>query len=120
AVGLGPSRTPVDGQSVLPVRRNSPTVINAAFNGLTADKAYEPSAAPMFWDMRVQSLENQALEPIKAHDEMRGDAYPETGALQTAVGRLAANAEYQRLFAGAFVGVNPVSATNLGRALAAF
>jgi len=120
AVGLGPSRTAVDGQSVLPVRRNSPTVINAAFNGLTADHSYQPSTAPMFWDLRVQSLENQALEPIKAHDEMRGDAYPESDAVPNAVARLGANTEYRQLFAAAFGGTNPVNAGNLGRALAAF
>ena len=32
----------------------------------------------MFWDKRVRSLEAQALEPIKALEEMRGTAYRET------------------------------------------
>jgi cytochrome c peroxidase len=74
----------------------------------------------MFWDVRVRSLEAQAVEPIKAHDEMRGDAYPEAGALSEAVARLAANAEYRRLFAAAFGSADAVTAVNLGRALAAF
>jgi cytochrome c peroxidase len=120
AVGLGRSRTPVPGRTVLPVRRNSQTLINVAFNGLTSDRVVEPAAAPMFWDSRVRSLEAQALEPIKAHDEMRGDAYAESGAVPAAVARLAANAEYRQLFGRAFGGVEPVNAGNLGRALATF
>jgi cytochrome c peroxidase len=74
----------------------------------------------MFWDMRVRSLEVQALEPIKAHDEMRGDAYAERDAVGAVVARLAATAEYRRLFAAAFDDRDAVNATNLGRALAAF
>jgi cytochrome c peroxidase len=95
-------------------------VLNVAFNGLTSDSAPDPSAAPMFWDLRVRSLEMQALEPIKAADEMRGDAYPAPAALPTVVSRLAANAEYRALFAHAFGASDPVNAVNLGRALAAF
>ena len=60
------------------VKRNSQTVLNVAFNGLTDDVASAPTAAPMFWDLRVRSLEAQALEPLKAFEEMRGDAYPRT------------------------------------------
>lgn len=121
AVGLGPSRTGVDGQAVVPVRRNSPTLLNVAFNGLTADSPLESSStAPMFWDLRVNGLEAQAIEPIKAHDEMRGDAYPEGGAVPAAVARLAASPEYRRLFTDAFGGADAVNAINLGRALAAF
>jgi cytochrome c peroxidase len=102
------------------VRRNSPTLVNVAFNGLTLDKTGNGADAPMFWDLRVRSLERQALEPIKAHDEMRGDAYSERDAVTAVVGRLAANAEYRRLFAVAFGDRDAVNATNLGRALAAF
>ena len=120
ATGLGPSRARVAGRSVPLVKRNSQTLINVAFNGLTADRLVEPAVAPMFWDMRVRSLEAQALEPIKAHDEMRGDAYPEAGAVTAALSRLAVNAEYRQLFATAFGGAEPVNAANLGRALAAF
>jgi cytochrome c peroxidase len=74
----------------------------------------------MFWDSRVRSLDLQALEPMKALDEMRGSAYPEDRAVPTIVARLTAVSEYRRLFAGAFGGNNAVSAANLGRAIAAF
>jgi cytochrome c peroxidase len=120
AAGLGPLRAGVAGESVRPVRRNSQTLLNVAFNGLTIDRVDDPAKAPMFWDVRVRSLEAQALEPIKAQDEMRGDAYPEAGAVSAAVARIAENAEYRRLFADAFGTTKAVNAVNLGRALAVF
>ena len=76
AVGLGPARRSAGAQPIVPVRRNSPTLVNVAFNGLTLDKPGDGASAPMFWDMRVRSLEAQALEPIKAHDEMRATPIP--------------------------------------------
>lgn len=74
----------------------------------------------MFWDLRVRGLEAQALEPIKALEEMRGDAYAEDRALSAVVARLAAVPEYRRRFEQAFGARNAVSEVNLGRALAAF
>ena len=102
------------------MKRNSQTVLNVAFNGLTAGSDPAPAAAPMFWDLRARSLEAQALEPLKALEEMRGDAYPEDRALREVISRLAAIPEYQRLFSRAFGGAAPVTEGNLGRALAAF
>ena len=118
--GLGAARTFVPGQPARLVKRNSQTVLNVAFNGLTPGADAAPAAAPMFWDLRVRSLEAQALEPIKALEEMRGDAYPEHRAVPSAVARLNAIAEYRELFARAFGGTRPVNEQNLGRALAAF
>src|SRR5438132_11259371 len=74
----------------------------------------------MFWDLRVKSLEKQALEPLKANEEMRGDTYKEDEAVASVVAKLQANAEYRSLFAGAFGGAQPVNAEKLGRAIAAF
>ena len=79
-----------------------------------------PPTAPMFWDMRVASLESQALEPIKSFEEMRGDTYPEDKAVETVVARLNAIPEYRALFAKAFATENAVTGANLGKALAAF
>ena len=70
-------------------------MLNVAFNGLTPGADAAPAAAPMFWDLRVRGLEAQALEPIKALEEMRGDAYPEHRALPAVVARLNAIAEYR-------------------------
>ena len=119
-VGLGSTRAFAEGQASRPVKRNSQTILNVAFNGLAVETSAIASAAPMFWDLRVRSLEAQALEPIKAADEMRGNAYGENGAVAAVVARLAAIPEYRTLFARAFGGSKPVSDVNLGRALAAF
>ena len=118
--GLGPARAFVPGHAPRVVKRNSQTVLNVAFNGLTAGGNSNPAAAPMFWDLRVRSLEAQALEPLKALDEMRGGTYPEDRAVTSVVSRLNAIAEFRRLFARAFAESRPVNERNLGRALAAF
>jgi cytochrome c peroxidase len=118
--GLGPGRSFVAEATRRLVKRNSQTILNVAFNGLTAGSDAIPAAAPMFWDLRVRSLEAQALEPIKAEEEMRGNAHPKDRAVPDAVSRLNAIPEYRRLFAKAFGGSRSVDERNLGRALAAF
>ena len=118
--GLGPARAFVADLPQRIVKRNSQTVLNVAFNGLTEGHDAAPAAAPMFWDLRVRSLEAQALEPIKTLEEMRGGAYTEDRALPSVVARLNANSEYRRLFARAFTGGTPVNEGNLGRVLADF
>jgi len=120
ATGLGKARKQAPGSKIPIVKRNSPTVLNIAFNGSDQTGHYDPATAPMFWDVRVKSPEKQALEPLKALEEMRGETYPEDQALDKVVAKLKANAEYRRLFAGAFGGKQPVSAENIGRAIAAF
>jgi cytochrome c peroxidase len=119
-VGLGASRTFATGATARPVKRNSQTVLNTAFNGMSVTGAHTPAAAPMFWDLRVNSLEAQALEPIKAADEMRGNAIPEHLAIETVVSRLDRIPEYRDHFQRAFGGSSPVTATNMARAIAAF
>jgi len=119
-VGFGRNRRFQPANSVPFVKRNSPTIVNAGFNGINEAGAYDPANAPMFWDIRMRSLESQALEPIKSFEEMRGDAYPEDKALDTVVARLNAIAEYRALFANAFGGENAVNAANLGKAIASF
>ena len=118
-VGLGRNRRFQSPNSIPFVKRNSPTVVNVGFNGVDQNGQYTPASAPMFWDMRVKSLETQALEPIKSFEEMRGDAYPEGQAIETVVARLNAIPEYRALFGKAF-GDESVNAENLGKALAAF
>lgn len=119
-VGLGAARAFAPGHPSRLVKRNSQTVLNVAFNGLTSDADSTPSVAPMFWDLRVHSLEKQALEPLKALEEMRGGGYAEDRAVAAVVARLTAIPEYRQLFAGAFGGTDAVNESNLGRALAAF
>lgn len=118
--GLGERRHFDSGSTIPFVKRNSQTILNVAFNGMNEAGTYAPAAAPMFWDARAQSLEQQALEPLKTLEEMRGTAYPEGKAVDAVVARLSANAEYRKLFADAFGAGQAVSADNLARALAAF
>ena len=121
SIGLGKSRHQSPGSKIPIVKRNSPTLLNIAFSGSDQSGSYDPATAPMFWDMRVKSLEKQALEPLKANEEMRGNTYPEGDeAVASVVAKLQANAEYRSLFAGVFGSAQPVSAENLGRAIAAF
>ena len=69
--GFGRSRRFQSPNSIPFVKRNSPTMLNVGFNGVDQTGRYTPASAPMFWDMRVRSLERQALG---ADQVVRGDA----------------------------------------------
>jgi cytochrome c peroxidase len=92
-------KTPVgvEGRSL---RRNAPTVLNAAY------------PETMFHDGRDRTLEEQALRPLTAHDEMANPS------LDHVVARIAALADYHGRFEAAFD--EGPSAAGIARALAAF
>ncbi len=98
ASGIGPARKLVKGAEFLPLTRNTPSVLNAAFNGIESDKPFDLTKSPMFWDNRVQSLEAQSLAPIRQREEMRGDVCSEAEAVPAMVERLKAIPEYVKLF----------------------
>ncbi|MCW5515789.1 cytochrome-c peroxidase [Muriicola sp. Z0-33] len=102
------------------VKRNAQTIINTAFNGMDARGRYNPQLATMFWDDRAKSLEKQALEPIKAFEEMRGHGFAEEEILSVIMDRLKKISEYQQLFTAAFPSADPVTIENMGKAIAAF
>ncbi|NND06555.1 MAG: cytochrome-c peroxidase [Saprospiraceae bacterium] len=118
--GFGASRSFLQPNDIPFTKRNSPTVLNTAYNGIDIYQDYEPDVAPMFWDLRKNSLEGQALEPIKALEEMRGRKYEEDEILGVVIDRLRANDTYQKLFQAAFRGTEAISEENLAKALAAF
>jgi cytochrome c peroxidase len=132
AVGLGPARVDVSKGRIPIVKRNAPTVLNVAFNGLDEDRgrrrgigvtlldSVNPARAPMLWDSRIRSLELQAVEPLKAREEMRGDAYPEADAVEQVMARLRAIPEYVTLFENAFGAGTVIDAQRYGAAMAAF
>ncbi|WP_431121176.1 cytochrome-c peroxidase [Flagellimonas flava] len=120
AQGLGSRRKFIEPNSIPFVKRNAQTILNTAFNGMQGHQTVQSENAPMFWDDRVQSLEKQALEPIKALEEMRGLHFTEEEILEVVVKRLQRIPEYQELFKRAFGGENPISVSNLGKAIAAF
>lgn len=120
--GLGPNRVLRDTVSFQPLARNTPTLLNVAFNGLLAGVPFDPARAPMFWDSRVRGLEAQALVPLQSREEMRGDLCAETVALDGAVTRLKAVPEYRRLFGEAFEQPDhlAVTAEHIAQAIAVF
>jgi cytochrome c peroxidase len=109
----------VAGQRVT-LARNTPTVLDTAFNGLgRADALLSPETAPMFWDGRALSLEAQAEGPILASDEMRGTRISEDGIFPELVERLERLDGYRELFRAAY-GSEDVDRTRITRALAAY
>ena len=100
AIGLGPERKPLETMEAVTLTRNTPSILNAAFNGLRLDQPHEPAKAPMFWDNRVESLEAQVLAPIRSREEMRGDGCSEAEAVPQMIERLRGVPEYVRLFGG--------------------
>jgi cytochrome c peroxidase len=136
SVGLGPKRIDLSKGQIPVVKRNSPTILNVVFNGVDDDdddddrrggrrfgdtpQTVSQARAPMFWDSRVRSLETQALEPIKALEEMRGHAYPEAEAVDTVVARIRKIPEYTALFQEAFGPGTLVDGPRIGDAIAAF
>ena len=112
--GIGPGRT----NGTL-VKRNAPTILNTAFNGIDVNGNYNPTSAPMFWDNRSFGLEEQALMPILSKEEMRGDKITEDEILNVIVQRLDSLVAYRTLFENAF-GDDIINADRIASALATF
>lgn len=101
-------------------KRNAPTLLNVAFNGMDAHGRYNPATAPMFFDLRAQSLEAQSLMPIVVFEEMRGSVFTEVSALDSVLIRLRAIPAYRAQFGQVFGGTNAVTSEHLAKALAAY
>ncbi len=87
------------------LRRNTPTILNAALQ------------AGQFYDLRAPNLENQAVDVVGSRDEMHGS-------LEAAAGRLARQPRYAAQFRQAFpateAGAPLVSPVRIQNALAAY
>lgn len=116
--GFGSKRSFKTPNNIPFVKRNAHTVLNTAFNGIDSLNSYNPEKSPMFWDNRVTSLEAQAIEPIKAMEEMRGLNYSETEILDEVVSRLKNIPEYQELFKTVFN--DGITIETIGKAIAAY
>lgn len=115
AVGLSEQRR---GGMLVP--RNAMSILNVALNGIAEPHdVYDPNAAPMFWDNRMQTLERQALRPTHVFEEMRGSAYDEERTVGILSVRLASIPEYVDLFERAFPGER-IGEDTMSRAIAAF
>lgn len=128
---LGPLRV-VPGVSIVtgdPVGtepRNSPTILNTAFNGRGS---ITPTAESFqFMDGRVtMGLEAQAILPITSRDEMAGDAYSDdqaSTAQDSVRNRIRAIPEYVARFRQAFAAeiatADDIMIEHIGRAIAAY
>ncbi len=120
AEGFGSSRSFTIPNDIPFVKRNSQSIVNTAFNGITIKKDEDYFDAPMFWDLRVSTLEKQSLEPIKAFEEMRGHGFEEKNILPQIIQRLKNNDEYKGLFIKAFDEKEPITEQNLAKAIATF
>ena len=136
AVGLGPDRVDLAGGVIPVAQRNSPTLLNVAYNGLDRQRrrrrgprftplpadleTVNSERAPMFWDRRARSLETQALLPLTIREEMRGDAYPEEVAVDSVLARLREIPEYVNLFREVYGEETSIEATQVAQAIAAF
>lgn len=131
-VGLGPDRDDQNLGNMTPI--HSPTIMNVAFTGLGLESDVigdDFVSGSYFWDLRAETLEQQALGPIVNDIEMRGDAHPgldDSAYLEEIVQRLKAIQAYETLFENAFSTldpvtfktINPVTKENLAKALATF
>jgi len=115
-IGLGPDRY---GDEVTPI--HSPTVMNVAFTGLTVNSDPDNfTSGPYFWDLRADTLEAQAIGPIKNKVEMLGYNFHQDEIMAEVINRLSANDEYVALFSGAFTDEEPINEENIAKALATF
>src|SRR5688500_12123800 len=94
-IGLGEMRTFKHPNNIPFARRNAHTILNTAFNGIDTEGNYDPAKAPMFWDLRVEGLENQSLEPIKNLEEMRGHTYEAEVTIDSVVNRIRSIPKYK-------------------------
>lgn len=99
--GFGDGRGRSVGVAGTPTRRGAPSLWNSAF------------LQRLFWDGRAASLEDQAMGPLYAADEMGNTPQKLLRSLQR-------DATYPRLFAEAFPGSEQVELSMVYTALAAF
>lgn len=115
--GLGPTRAV--GTPPHRATRNAMTILNVVWNGRTTGSLPNPESAPMFWDNREHSLENQAKGPTTAINEMLGSSFDATSIFPEVVKRLEAIPDYTDRFASAFAG-QAISEDTIVKAIATF
>jgi len=120
AFGYSDGRALSIGTGGQPAARGALTVLDAAWNGWTASTPRpDASQAPMFWDNRARSLEEQARGPISNEAEMRGAAFDERAIFPELVRRLTSIPEYVERFEAAF-GSPTIDDRAIVRAIATF
>ena len=118
--GLGERRAFNSNNDIPFTRRNAPSILNTAFNGIDINGNYDPEKAPMFWDLRTSGLEEQASFPVKAFEEMRGHKFEDIKIEYEIVKRINSITAYQKLFRKVFPGDDKVTISNITKAIACF
>ena len=118
--GLGATRHFLSPNNIPFAKRNSLSIINTGFNGITTDGINNPVNAAMFFDNRTHSLELQSVEPMKTLEEMRGTSIAQADILDTIILRLKNIPQYSQLFNSAFQSANAITVQNLGKAIASY
>jgi len=115
-IGIGSDR---QGDEVTSI--HSPSVMNMAFTGLTVNTEVDGfTSGPYFWDLRADTLAEQALGPIKNSIEMLGYTFHEEEIMTEVINRLSSVDEYVDLFSQAFEDEEPINEDNIAKALATF
>jgi len=99
--------------------RNSPTILNAAFNGMNHLGEHDSEWSPMFYDNRAFSLEEQCLGPLLSPEEMMGPDFSATEYIPFLEEKVGQIKEYRRLFNDAF-GDSTVTIEKVTKALATY
>ena len=100
-------------------RRNAPTILNAAFNGIDFKGAFVPLHSPQFYDNRALSLEEQCMGPLLSPDEMMGPDLSEEAYLRLLEQKVSNIIAYRALFYNAF-GDSTASITKITQAIATY
>ncbi|MEM9076359.1 MAG: cytochrome c peroxidase [Bacteroidota bacterium] len=119
SVGVGGTGLGQQRNGPVLANRNAHTVINSAFNGITNNGEVSHMEAPMFWDNRASSLEEQAVLPLLSKEEMRGSDIPENELYQILIDRLDSIPRYKEAFQNAF-GTNDITLDKIAKAIASF
>lgn len=118
--GLGERRSFNKNNDIPFTKRNAPTLLNIAFNGIDEKGKYTPEDAPMFWDNRAKSLEQQAMMPVSTLEEMRGHGFTENKIKGEITRRINNIPLYRKLFKEAFPNISTITDTAISQALATF
>ncbi|WP_170235741.1 cytochrome-c peroxidase [Colwellia demingiae] len=115
-IGLGPARYGFEITAI-----HSPTIMNVAFTGTANNETSSDFVSGgYFWDLRENTLEDQALGPIKNPVEMLGYNISAQEIMAKIVARLQGIPKYVELFEQAFAVSNAINSANIVKALATF
>ncbi len=115
-IGLGPSRF---GTEITPL--HTPSIMNVAFTGINNNVNLEEFVSGgYFWDLRVETLEDQALGPLKNPVEMLGYSFSQQEIMTEIITRLQAIPQYVELFQNSFPEESPINGKNIAKAIATF